>query len=102
LSEVDVLLHKAARSLTAAERLLGEGDADFAAFRAYYGYFYIAEALLLRRGLSFSRHGQVIAQYGLHFAKTEKLPPRYHQAMIAIFSLRQAGDYQAEPDLNAA
>ena len=44
----------------------------------------------------------MIAQYGHHFAKTEKLPPHYHQAMILIFSLRQAGDYQVEPDLNAA
>lgn len=81
--------------------LYENGDIDFAASRAYYGYFYVAEALLLRNDLSFSRHGQVIAQYGLHFSKTEEIPPRYHQAMIRIFSLRQEGDYEAVPDLNA-
>lgn len=81
--------------------LLENGDVDFAASRAYYGYFYVAEALLLHKGLSFSRHGQVISQYGLRFAKTGRLPPRYHQAMIRAFSLRQAGDYDAELELDA-
>ena len=41
-----------------------------------YGYFYVAEALLLSEGLSFSRHAQVISQYRLHFAKSEVLDPR--------------------------
>lgn len=100
MKEIDDLLRKAARSLSAAEMLFKNGDTDFAASRAYYGYFYIAEALLLRRDLTFSRHGQVIAQYGLHFAKTGELPPNYHQAMIQIFSLRQAGDYEAAPNLD--
>lgn len=73
MSEVYALLHKAARSLNAAERLLDEGDADFAASRAYYGCFYVAEALLPDEGLSFSSHGSVIGEYGRLFARTERL-----------------------------
>ncbi|HKH78355.1 MAG TPA: hypothetical protein VKA51_15460 [Rubrobacteraceae bacterium] len=42
MSEVHTLFHKAARPLNAAERLLDEGHADFAASRAYYGCFYVA------------------------------------------------------------
>jgi uncharacterized protein (UPF0332 family) len=41
--EVEALLEKARRSFAAAELLLEEGNADFAASRAYYGYFYVAE-----------------------------------------------------------
>ncbi len=88
MKEIRDLLHKAVRSFEAARILLVNGHADFAASRTYYGYFYVAEALLLHISLNFSRHGQVIAQNGLHFAKTEKLPPRYHRAMIQAFSLR--------------
>lgn len=50
------LLAKARRSLDVAWGLLADGHADFAASRAYYGCFYIAEALLLSEDLAYSRH----------------------------------------------
>ena len=65
------LLVKARRSFEAAESLLEDDHADFAASRAYYGCFYTAEALLFSKGLTYSRHSQVVAQFGRHFAKTE-------------------------------
>jgi hypothetical protein len=49
--EVEALLEKAERSFVAADLLL---DVDFAASRAYYGYFYVAEGLLLSEGLRYS------------------------------------------------
>lgn len=97
LSQIEALFEKAVRSFAAAERLLQSGDADFAASRAYYGYFYVAEALLLTKGLSFSRHGQVIAQYGTHFAKEEILDRRFHRLLRRAFALRQSADYSTEP-----
>lgn len=97
MSEIEALFEKAGRSLAAAERLLGSGDTDFAASRAYYGYFYVAEALLLSKGLGFSRHGQVISQYGLHFAKTEVLDRRFHRLLDEAFTLRQTVDYSTGP-----
>lgn len=95
MSETRALLDKARRALAAADRLLQDGDSDFAASRAYYGYFYIAQALLLAKGLEFSRHGQVVAQYGLHFAKTAELDPRYHRLLDRAFTFRQQADYSA-------
>ena len=93
-SEVlDNLLAKAQRSFEVAEGLLEGTHADFAASRAYYGCFYTAEALLLSEGLSYSRHSQVVAQFGHHFAKTGKLDVRYHRLLIEAFRLRQAADY---------
>jgi uncharacterized protein (UPF0332 family) len=38
--EIADLLGKARRSIKAAERLLQDGDYDFAVSRAYYGMFY--------------------------------------------------------------
>ena len=98
LDLLDQLLAKAQRSFTVAEGLLKDGHADFAASRAYYGCFYTAEALLLSEGLSYSRHSQVVAQFGRRFAKTGELDARYHRLLIEAFGLRQAADYSAAPD----
>ncbi|MBA2442397.1 MAG: HEPN domain-containing protein [Rubrobacter sp.] len=97
MSEIEALFEKADRSFSAAEQLLTRGDTDFAVSRTYYGYFYVAEALLLSKGLSFSRHSQVISQYGSHFAKTEILDRRFHRLFRRAFSLRQTADYSTEP-----
>ena len=99
MSEVQALLDKAARSFAASEMLLGAGDVDFAAPGAYYGYFYGAKALLLHEGLSFSRHGQVVAQYGRIFSKTGRLEPHFHSAFVDAFSVRAVADYSANPGL---
>lgn len=61
----------------------------------------MAEGLLLSLGLEFSRHGQVIAQYGYHFARTRLLDPAFHEVLSNAFSLRHSADYAslAEIDL---
>lgn len=100
MNEIPLLMAKAERALAAADRLLQDGDADFAVSRAYYGYFYIAEALLLSQGLEFTRHGQVVAQYGLHFAKNSRLDVRFHRLLDRAFSLRQRADYDAAASLD--
>jgi uncharacterized protein (UPF0332 family) len=96
VKEIRIFLDKAQRSLRAAERHLEEGETDFAASHAYYASFYIAEALLASEGASFSRHGQVLSQYGLRFAQTEKLDPRFHQVLLRGFRIRNIADYQVE------
>ena len=70
MNHVHAYLEKAARSFAAAGVLLANGDVDFAASRAYYDCFYVAEALLSDEGPSFSTPAGVIGQYGLLFAKT--------------------------------
>lgn len=95
--EVGKLLDKAGRAFDAADLLLNSGHEDFAVSQSYYGFFYIAEALLLSKELRFSRHGQVAGQYGRLFAKTGGLDPRYHQLLIEIFRVRQVATYDAGP-----
>jgi uncharacterized protein (UPF0332 family) len=55
------LVEQARESLDAAKVLQEAGHHGFAASRAYYAMFYIAEALLLGKGLSFSKHAAVHA-----------------------------------------
>lgn len=92
-SEVKALLEKARRSQKAATKLFKDGDADFAASRAYYSLFYTAEALLLSRGLSFSSHSAVIANFGKEFAKTGALNPKFHHYLMESQDRRNIGDY---------
>ena len=97
--EVKSLLRKARRSLEAARLLHSQGYLDFAASRAYYSMFYIAEALLLQQGLSFSSHSAVIAAFGKEFAKTDSLAAKFHPYLIDAQDLRNSADYDIGPDL---
>ena len=92
-AEVELLLEKAKRSQTAAAKLFKDGDVDFAASSAYYSLFYTAEALLLSRGLSFSSHSAVIANFGREFAKTRTLNPKFHHYLTESQDRRNIGDY---------
>jgi len=92
--QVQELIEKAKRSLEAAQVLKEQNLYDFAAVRAYYGMFYLAEALLLTKGLSYSSHKEVISAFGRIFAKTSLLPPHLHRYLIDAYDIRQVGDYK--------
>ena len=96
MSNSDLLLKRANQSLRSAELLSKEGDTEAAASRVYYACFYTAQALLANLGLKFARHGQVIAQFGFHFSKTQLLDPRFHKLLSETFELRWMADYQVE------
>jgi len=66
---------------------------DFAASRAYYTMFYAAEALLLDKGLHFSKHSAVIAAFGQHFEKSGTESAEMHHYLIAAQDRRNIGDY---------
>lgn len=87
------LLDKAERALRASRILLDAGDSEFAAGRAYYAMFYVAEALLFDRDLQFSKHSAVHAAFGKEFAKTKVLDPRFHRWLLSAFNLRLQTDY---------
>lgn len=93
LNNSELLFDKAERYIRSAKLLCSDGDFDSAASRLYYAMFFIAEALLDARGLTFSSHHAVIAAFGQHFAKTKEMDSRFHQALIVAFSQRQLGDY---------
>jgi uncharacterized protein (UPF0332 family) len=93
------LFARALDAIEAAEILATNGKIDFAAGRAYYAMFYVAEALLNEKGFQFGKHGNVIAAYGQHFAKTKELDPKFHRWLLTSFDQRQIGDYAFDPDI---
>lgn len=74
---------------------------EIAAGRAYYAMFYVAEAFLESKGPEFSQHGQVIGAYGVHFAKTKELDPKFHRRLVDAFDIRVMGDYDVEESISA-
>ncbi len=94
------LLDKARDAIEVAEAIIDVNKPEFAAGRAYYAMFYIAEALLNEKGLEFSQHGQVIGAYGLHFAKTKELDPKYHRWLVDAFDVRVSGDYDVDTGIS--
>jgi uncharacterized protein (UPF0332 family) len=95
----EALLRKAARRIRSAKVLVAEGDYDSAVSRAYYAMFYVAEALLLSKGLAYSKHSAVIAGFGKEFAKEGALPVELHAHLREASDARNVADYQADSDL---
>lgn len=93
------LLDKAVDTIEGAELLLEHDKVDLAAGRAYYAFFYIAEALLNDKGLQFSQHGDVIGAYGKEFSKTKLLDPKFHRWLIKGFDTRLIGDYHVDTQI---
>lgn len=87
------LLLQARESADAAKLLQTQGYHGFAASRAYYAMFYVAEAFLLGKGLTFSKHGGVLAAFGEHFAKPGIVPPELHRYLLRGMQVRHTGDY---------
>jgi len=101
MPEQKALLTQARASLEAAKVLRREGYPPFAASRAYYTMFYAAEALLLDKGLAFSKHSAVHAAFGKHFVKTGAVPPEFHRCLIRGLEVRSAADYGKASDVTA-
>jgi len=99
--ECQKLLDKADHALHAAELLRDGGEMDFAAGRVYYAMFYAAQALLLERGLRFSKHSAVHAAFGKEFARTGVLDPKFHRWLIDAFDERIRADYATGKPLTA-
>lgn len=93
--EIEELLNKAKLSLKAAEKLLVDEFADFSVGRSYFSMFYSLEALLLTKGMTFSKHSAVISAFGREFVKSGEIDPRFHAFILEAFDLRNIGDYGA-------
>lgn len=61
-----------------------------------YTIFYLAQAMLLSKGLTFSSHSAVVAAYGKEYARTRLLDPKFHRYIIDAQERRQVGHYGSE------
>lgn len=97
IPEQIALLTKAGESLRASKLLAANALPDFAASRAYYTMFYIAEAFLLGDGLILSSYAAVISAFGRDFARTGRVPVEFHRYLIDAQKQRNKGDYNIDP-----
>jgi len=95
------LLEMARDSLGAARLLADSGYYGFAAARAYYAMFYVAEAFLEGEELAFSKHSAVIAAFGREFAHKGKVPVEFHRYLSDAQELRFSGDYGIPRQISA-
>ncbi|GFP37733.1 uncharacterized protein HKBW3S44_01410 [Candidatus Hakubella thermalkaliphila] len=70
MKEIRDFIEKAEKFLTTAEHALDIGDYDSCVSRSYYAMLFLAEAVLLTKGLTASSHKGVISLFGEHFVKT--------------------------------
>jgi uncharacterized protein (UPF0332 family) len=94
--EIQRLLDYAEDSHKAAKTLMDGDFPGFSAAQSYYTMFYLAEALLLSKELTFSSHSAIIAAFGKEFAKTGTLDPQFHRYLIDAQERREIGHYGAE------
>ncbi|MEM6840258.1 MAG: HEPN domain-containing protein [Cyanobacteria bacterium P01_C01_bin.120] len=97
-SEVQAFIAKAKESLAASELLAVNELHDFAASRAYYTMFYIAEAFLWNKGLSFSSHAAVVSAFGREIAKPGTVPVQFHRYLLDAQDKRTQADYEVDTD----
>lgn len=89
----DAYLRKAKSSIGAARSLLDDEYYEYAIARAYYAMFYLAQALLLGKGLTFSKYGSTLGAFGLHFIKAGAVEQKFHRYLLDSYDLRITGDY---------
>jgi uncharacterized protein (UPF0332 family) len=82
--EILLLLQKSKNTHKASILLLENRLIESAIGRAYYTMFYITQAFLLSKNLSFSSHKAVISNFGQEFAKTQEIPIKYHRFPILL------------------
>ena len=86
-------IDKAEKFLNTAEHALDIGDNDSCVSRCYYAMFFMAEAVLLSRGLSASSHKGVISLFGAQFVKAGIFDRDLGKALNDAYDKRLVGDY---------
>ena len=109
--QLKAMVKKANRALKIAEEHCQKNDYDFASSKAYYAIFYLMEASLLTKNLTFPKHSAVISAFNQHFIKEGTFPKKFGKMINRLFRERQIGDYgyitspskkEAEKDLKDA
>lgn len=99
---IQSLVEKSKQSIEAAEYLLEKKFTDFSTSRSYYSMFYLIEAVLLTKNLSFSKHSGVISAFGKEFIKTKIFDEKFHKYILEAFQFRNEGDYGASYSIEFA
>ncbi len=84
---------RASESLEDARILAGRQRWNACVNRLYYACFYAVSALLVRDGMSSSKHAGVRSLFNRQFVKTGTVPKELARIYNDLFERRQEGDY---------
>jgi uncharacterized protein (UPF0332 family) len=90
---VSYRLQRARETLADAHILADAGRWNPCVNRLYYACFYTVSALLIREGLSSTKHAGLRSLFNRHFVKTNKVPKDKARIFNDLFERRQEGDY---------
>lgn len=94
------IMHKSRHAFDDAVALHERGSYDSSASLSYYAVFHALQALLLTKGLSFSRHAQVKGSFNKDFVYTGIFPKEFTKTVEKLFKDRQIGDYEYGEHIN--
>jgi uncharacterized protein (UPF0332 family) len=97
--EIALYIENAKEVLEVAQLNLDNGFYASAVNRAYYAIFYAANALLVTKQLSQSKHSGVISAFRQHFVKTGLIAPEYSDLYGRIMGNRHTSDYELESSI---
>ncbi len=86
-------MNRADETLEDARILANAGRWNACVNRLYYACFYAVSALLVRHGLSSSKHTGIRSLFNHHYVKTGKVPKHLARICNDLFERRQEGDY---------
>lgn len=92
----DLVLYRMTRATETMEDarvLANAGRWNACVNRLYYACFYMVSALLVRHGLSSSKHTGVRSLFNQQYVKTGKVPKDLARIYNDLFERRQEGDY---------
>lgn len=92
----DLVLYRMTRAdeaLEDARILAGAERWNACVNRLYYACFYAVSAVLVRDGLSSSKHAGVRSLFNRQYVKTGKIPKDLARVYNDLFERRQEGDY---------
>jgi hypothetical protein len=95
------MLRKARQKLAAATRALEAEDWDDASSRAYYAAFHAISAVLWKRGLTYSSHGQTLGAFNRECVTSAEFPKEFTRILTRLFENRQLGDYDVADSIDS-
>jgi uncharacterized protein (UPF0332 family) len=94
LKEAEGWLKKAEETLDAAKALKDRRFYNDSLSRTYYAMFYAAKGAVISQGVETKKHSRVISAFGRLFAKTGRLDPQLHRALMLAYKQRELADYR--------
>ena len=97
ISFINYRIERAKETVGEAESNLDLNYFNLTVNRIYYAMFYSAEALLLTKDISSSKHSGVRSFFHKDFIKTGLVDMKYGEFYDEMFNKREAGDYEVRP-----